>query len=128
MVYKVGTGEGSDIPTIRPDGRPTCAYGAAGCTSPDYITYESDRLHTTYVAVVIRPRYDYNLPEEELGLNLLKRIRLIQDEARTLEAIATPTAAQLARIRELRVKLAEEDSFLEYLIEVQRAYGISSYL
>jgi len=26
------------------------------------------------------------------------------------------------------VQLASEDSFLEYLIEVQRSYGISSYL
>lgn len=127
-VYKLGSGDGADIPTTRADGTPTCAYGAAGCTSPDYITYSSDRLHTTYVAIVIRPRYEYNLPEEELGLNLLKRIRLAQDEARTLEALPTPTAAQTARIRELRAHLAQEDSFLEYLIDVQRQYGISSYL
>ena len=128
MVYKIGSGDGSDIPATRPDGTPTCAFGDAGCTSPDYIVYDSDRLHTSYVAVVIRPRYDYNLPEEELGLRLLARIRGIQDEARTLEALPSPTAAELARARELRQQLAKEDSFLEYLIDVQRSYGISSYL
>jgi hypothetical protein len=127
-IYKLGSGDGADIPVAHPDGTPTCAYGAPGCTSPDYITYDSDRLHTTYVAVVIRPRYDYNLPEEELGLNILKRIRLIQDEARTLEALPTPTVSDTARIHELRTRLAQEDSFLEYLIDVQRSYGISSYL
>lgn len=128
MIYKAGSGEGGDIPATHPDGTPTCAYGAPGCTLPDYITYSSDRLHTTYVALAIRPRYDYNLPEEELGVNLLKRIRLVQDEARTLEALPTPTAAQIARMHELRTRLAQEDSFLEYLIDVQRQYGISSYL
>ena len=61
-------------------------------------------------------------------MNLLKRIRLVQDEARTLEALPTPTAAQIARMHELRTRLAQEDSFLEYLIDVQRQYGISSYL
>ena len=47
---------------------------------------------------------------------------------RTLEALPSPTAAELARARELRQQLAKEDSFLEYLIDVQRSYGISSYL
>ena len=128
MIYKAGNGDGSDIPATRPDGTATCAFGAAGCTLPDYITYDSDALHTTFIAVVIRPRYDFNLPEEELGLNLLKRIRELQDQARVLEAIPTPTAAQVAQARALRVQLASEDSFLEYLIEIQRSYGISSYL
>ena len=128
MIYKAGNGDGADIPAFRPDGTPTCEFGAPGCTLPDYITYDSDALHTTFIAVIIRPRYDFNLPEEELGSNLLKRIRGLQDQARVLEAIPTPTAAQVAQARALRVELASEDSFLEYLIEIQRTYGISSYL
>src|SRR5262249_19582639 len=55
LVFKTGSGEGYKIPSERADGTPTCVYGADKCDTPDYIVYDSDRLHTTFVAVIIQP-------------------------------------------------------------------------
>lgn len=126
-IYKLGNGDGYRIPERLPDGRATCEFGAAGCTEPDYIRYQSDRLHTTYVALVIRPRLDYNLPEEQLGFQLLRELRDVQTRVRELEAIETPTAAEEAELRTKRAKLEKGESFLDFLIELQRQFGISSY-
>jgi hypothetical protein len=127
MVFKLGNGDGWDIPATRPDGTPTCGFGEPGCTQPDYIRYSSDRLSTTFVAVYIRPRYDYNLPEEALGFNLLKEIREKQDRQRALAARPSRTPAEEEELARLNRQLASDDSFLEYLIDIQRRYGISAY-
>lgn len=135
-VYKRGNGDGFAIPDVQPDGEPTCAYGSitldpshvTGCQDPDYVVFDSNRFRTQYVAVKVRTRLAYNLDEEQLGYELLRRLVDQQDELDTLLALPTPTAEEAARIATLEATLNEENSFLEYLIDVQRQYGISSYI
>jgi hypothetical protein len=38
------------------------------------------------------------------------------------------TAAEEARLRTLRLSIERDESFLEYLIELARTFGVSSYL
>jgi hypothetical protein len=124
LIFKEGNGDGFDFATTRPDGSAICEYGTAGCTRPGYIRYTSDRLHETYRAAIIEPRLAYNLPEEQLGYELLLRLTALQAEVRRLSTI--PTAA--AELREKRRELESNESYLNLLIEIQRTYGISSYL
>ncbi|MCA9581311.1 MAG: hypothetical protein KC416_05920, partial [Myxococcales bacterium] len=120
----------------QPDGDPTCAYGdikldpshVTGCFDPDYVVFDSDRFRTQYVAVKVRPRLAYNLDEEQLGFELLRNLVDKQERARTLAALPTPTAEEAAELLALEDELNGENSYLEYLIDVQKRYGISSYI
>jgi len=128
LVFKLGSGEGYQIPATRADGTPTCAWGAAGCTAPDYITYDSDRLHTTYVAVLLDASADPDTDEQQLGFQLLRRLSVLQQKVRDTQALVDPTADDLSRLQSLREDLERDESFIEYLIELERAFGISTFL
>lgn len=127
IIFRLGDGSGHDIPDTQPDGSPACAYGEAidpshnvvdpavpnGCDTAEdatYVVYNSDRLHTPYVAVKVRPRLTYNLEEEQLGFQMLRRMVDMQNDPSTDPA-----------------DLQEQESFLEYLIQLQAEYGISNY-
>lgn len=134
-VFKLGNGDGFDIPDRQPDGTATCAFGAAiepgheVCTNAadaDYITYESNRLHVTYVAVKVRTRIDYNLEEEQLGFQLLHQLTVNQARIRELEDLPTRTPAETQELSRRQATLERNESFLETLIELQRAFGINS--
>ncbi|MCC7539564.1 MAG: zinc-dependent metalloprotease [Deltaproteobacteria bacterium] len=118
FVFVEGNGDGFRIPETRPDGTPSCGFGEADCTTPDYIRYTSERFGQTYVAVAIAPRLQYNLPEENLGFRLLEKANRLQGQL---------ASASGARREELRRELDRLETFLEYLIELQRSYGVSSY-
>ncbi len=134
-VFKLGNGDGFDIPDRQPDGTPTCSFGVAiepghdVCTDPDdadYITYESNRLHVTYVAVKVRTRIDFNLEEEQLGFQLLYQLTTNQARIRELEALPTRTPEQAQELTRRQATLERNESFLETLIELQRAFGVNS--
>ncbi|MCZ7686021.1 MAG: hypothetical protein M5U28_47585 [Sandaracinaceae bacterium] len=137
-VFKLNNADGFTIPDVQTDGEPTCAFnqavpgsGHAVCADPedaDYIIYVSDRLHTPYVAVKVRERIDYNLEEEQLGFQLLLRLHNQQERVRELEALPTLTADQRAELNRTRQLLVRGESFLEALIEVERIFGITSWL
>ncbi len=140
-VFALGSGDGFTIPDTQRDGTATCAYGtlttapghASGCTATDadYITYTSDHLHTTYVAVKIRSRDSYNLEEEQLGFEYLLELNTTQDRVRVLdarEAAGTITAAERLELGRRRETLSSNESYLATLIELQRIFGINSYL
>ena len=139
IIFKLSSGEGWGLPNVQPDGTPTCAFGnikihpshetvtADTCGDPDYVVFESDRFHTSYIAVKVRSRLEYNLEEEQLGFQLLEGMVELQREVRRLRAIPMPTAAQLAELRAQERNLNQAESYLEYLIEIQRRYGISNY-
>jgi hypothetical protein len=128
LVFKLGSGEGYEIPTERADGSATCAWGEAGCDTPDYITYDSDRLHTTYVAVLLDASADAETDEQQLGFQLLRRLSELQQKVRDLRALPAPDAEQQERLVTLREELERDESFVEYLIELERAFGISTFL
>jgi hypothetical protein len=137
-VFKVDAGDSFTLPDVQSDGTPTCAYGSTslpgtphdtGCNEvdADYVVYESDRFHTGYVAVKVKPRLTYNLEEEQLGFQLLRRLVDRQNRLRVLNAIDMPTTAQRDELRRVEQDVNSNESFLEYLIDIQRQYGISAY-
>jgi hypothetical protein len=140
IIFKRGTGAGFDLPDTRRDGSPNCAYGdftlastVTECfeTDPEeagYATFHSDRLNQEYVAVKVQPRDTYNLELEQLGFQTLRRLIDQQARIREIDGLASPTAAELEERSELRHRLTEGESYLEYLIELQAQYGISNYL
>jgi hypothetical protein len=128
LVFKLGSGDGYDIPTTRIDGSPTCGYRESGCSTPDYVVYDSDRVHTSYVAVQISPTLSQNRPEQQITYQLLTGLYDRQEQARALSAIAVPTTAQAQQLRALRLSIERDESFLEYLIDLSRSFGLSSYL
>jgi hypothetical protein len=137
-IFKLDSADGFTIPEIQLDGEPTCAFGQAipgsghaVCSNPDdadYIVYVSDRLHAPYVAVKMRERLTYNLEEEQIGFQLLLRLSNRQDRIRELEAITEPTLEERNELNSERRALQTDESFLEALIEVQRLFGITSWL
>jgi hypothetical protein len=95
---------------------------------PDYIRYDSDRLHTTYVAVVINPDLGVGIDERQLAFELLKKLAATQDRIRALDGQTMRTAAENADLLRLKLDLERDESFVEYLIELARQYGISSWI
>lgn len=138
LIFKAGSGSGFNIPDIQPDGSPTCVYGSDGlgaghmvvdanvlndCDSADdadYVVFESNRFRTPYVAVKIRPNLELNLEEEQVGFQLLKRLVDLQN---TLDALPPTDPSIPQKLQDLQ----QGESFLEYLIELQTAYGISNF-
>jgi hypothetical protein len=128
LVFKSGSGDGYKIPAAHLDGSPTCAYGDKGCTNPDFITYDSDRLHTTFVAVVIQPDPQQGIDEQQLGFQMMLRLRQKQDRVRELTMKSAPTAAEQTELSADKLELEREETFVNYLIGLERTYGISTYL
>ncbi len=154
-IFKVDNADGFTIPNVQTDGAQTEFWGSqipgtecadvadtechrladgvqdgdavAGPEDADYIVYNSDRLHTPYVAVKVRQRIEYNLEEEQLGFQLLLRLYNQQERVRALAAIPAPTPAQREELSAARRQLQQGESFLETLIEIQRIFGITSW-
>ncbi|MET0385920.1 MAG: zinc-dependent metalloprotease [Polyangiales bacterium] len=127
LVFKLGSGDGYKIPETRRDGTPTCSYGADGCDKPDYIVYDSDRLHTSYVAVVIDPEETNQIDEQQVAFQLLRRLTERQSRIRALNESTDRTEDESNELRRISADLQRDESFLEYLIELERQLGISSY-
>jgi hypothetical protein len=127
LVFKLGSGDGYTIPDKRRDGTPTCKYGDMDCDKPDYIIYQSNRLHTSYVAVVIDPEETGKIDEQQVAYQLLLRLRLRQDRIGELQAKDSLTDEESDELSRAESDLQRDESFLEYLIEMERQLGISSY-
>jgi hypothetical protein len=127
LVYKLGSGDGYTIPAKRRDGSATCKAGDMGCSKPDYIVYDSDRLHTSYVAVVIDPEETGIIDEQQVAFQLLTRLTVRQTRIRELSQLASASAAEAEELSRLKSDLQRDESYLEYLIEIERQLGISSY-
>jgi hypothetical protein len=128
LIFKNGSGEGYQIPDTRADGSATCAYGEDGCEQPDYIVYDSDRLHTSYIAVVIQPDLQTGIDEQQLGFQLLHKLRVNQDRIRELTGQDALTEEEQSELVTRRLDLERDEGFVDYLIELERTYGISTYL
>ena len=142
IIFKRGTGVGFDLPDQRRDGTANCPYGdflveSAGtaCAGPvsdpeeaGYAAFHSDRLNQDYVAVKVEPRDTYNLEIEQLGFQTLRPLIDMQNRIREIDALgAGASPAELAERSDLREKLTDGESYLEYLIDLQAQYGISNY-
>lgn len=117
--------------TVHVAGNPT----RGACTTPDSIQYTRDDTSQTYVAVTLHPLIDRPaLRDEQLGFSLLREIFDSQVRIRALETACGPTmpfTCSTAEHNELvsrRAKLVGDNSYLEYLIGIQRAYGVSTNL
>jgi hypothetical protein len=127
LVFKLGSGDGYTIPDKRSDGTPTCKYGDDNCPQPDYIEYQSDRLHTTYVAVVVDPQQTNKIDEQQVAYQLLRRLTDRQTRIRDLAAKTDPSSDDQDNLARWQADLQRDESFLEYLIELARQLGVSSY-
>jgi len=123
LIFKLGSGEGYALPQTRKDGTPVCAYdGGVTCENPDYIVYESERLHTSYVGVIIGGASD----NEQVAYRLLLTLQQKQERLTELGALGSPTFDELDEIERLRRDIERDEGFVEYLIELSRGFGISS--
>lgn len=148
LVSKLGSGEQFELPdSMKRDGSPGCAFGdvtlnpvhVTGCEDPDYVVYTSNDLNQSYVAVKVRSREQSRFPSktasfEQVGFNLLAELVVEQDELEAKEAeLATLTPgtpaweALRAEVDDLRRDVVSRTSYLDYLIEVQDRFGISSF-
>lgn len=127
LVFKLGSGDGYKIPDTLSDGTPLCAYGADNCDDPAYIVYESDRLHTSYVAVTINTGSDQNVDEQQLGYHLLLQLSQRQERIRELQAADSLDAADTRELSKLRRAQEADEGFVELLIELGHQLGISSF-
>jgi len=135
IIWRLGTGAGANIPDTRPDGTPACVYGSyavdeshemvdpAGperCNSIEdatYAVYYSERLHQSYAAVKVTPRFDYNTEEEQLGFQYLRKLIDLQTEFE---------AATGAERDELERELVENESYMNMLLTYMQIFGISN--
>ena len=78
------------------------------------------------MAAKVEPRDTYNLEIEQLGFQILRPLIDMQDRIDTIDAIPVPSAAERAERDDLRDKLTDGESFLEYLLDLQEEYGISN--
>ena len=138
-VFTLDNGDGWTLPDLQADGTPTCAFNEAipgsghpVCTDPedaDYILYTSDRLHTTYVAVKVRTELENpRLEQEQLGFELLLSLTEASARFAELNDGRTLTAAERDERDRLRGRIQRDESFLQNLIELQRQFGITSWL
>ncbi|HKP56322.1 MAG TPA: zinc-dependent metalloprotease [Polyangiales bacterium] len=127
LVFKLGSGDGYKIPAKRKDGTDTCKFGDDKCDKPDYIVYDSDRLHTSYVAVVVDPEETGKIDEQQVAYQLLRGLTDRQNRLRELKAKDAKTADETDEFARLVRDVERDESFLEYLIELERQLGISSY-
>lgn len=142
QVFKLDNADGFTIPDTGLDGTPTLAFGSAipgsghtvttDPTAASYIVYVSDRVSQPYVAVKVFERAASGDriaegEEEQIGFQILHNLYGLQEEVRALDALgAAITPAQRTRRAALQRRLTSGESFLEALIDVQRAYGITS--
>lgn len=148
LVSKLGSGEQFTLPdSMKRDGSPGCAFGdvtlnpihVTGCEDPDYVVFTSNALNQSYVAVKVRSREQARFPSrtasfEQVGFNLLADLVVEQDELEQKEAelaALTPGTPAWQALRDevsdLRRDVTSRTSYLDYLIEVQDRFGISSF-
>ena len=90
--------------------------------------YDSDRLHTTFVAVIIQPNREGGIDEQQLGFQLMLKLKQQQEKIRKLQAKSALSADESTELKTLEESLQRDESFVDYLIELERQYGISTYL
>lgn len=138
-IFTLENGDGFAIPDFQPDGSRTCYVGPERtdpdhipCASPadaDYITYTSDRVHTTYVAVRVRTSINAPLLEEEqLGFEFLSNLQAVSDRIGELTDGNPVNGEGGPELDQLRRRRVHDESFLVTLIELQRIFGITSWL
>jgi hypothetical protein len=138
-VFTLDNGDGWTIPNVQTDGTATCGYRAtipgsthlvcASADAADYIMYTSARVNTTYVAVKVRTEIDDpGMEQEQLGFEMLLRLTQASDRIAVLTDGRVLTAAERIELTNLQEQLVHDESFLVTLIELQRIFGISSWL
>jgi hypothetical protein len=138
-VFTLDNGDGWTLPDVQADGGQTCGYReilpgtahliCATAESADYIMYTSERLHTTYVAVKVRTEFENPATEQpQLGFEYLLSLSNDADRVAVLSDGRVLTPAERIELTTLQERIVHNESFLQTLIELQRAFGITSWL
>jgi hypothetical protein len=77
--------------------------------------------------VVIDPGKASQGDEKQVAFQLLRRLSERQSRIRELSGKSALSDAERAELPRLQQELQRDESFLEYLIELERQLGISSY-
>jgi len=105
----------------------------------DFVTYTSQRLHKTFQAVQVEKRAPYEVKQVDIAMDLLKKANRLQDtyvdymrhkDAGTCPPGFTPPCDQSLSeaIERVSSELIRTESFIVNIINIQRLYGISSWL
>jgi hypothetical protein len=103
----------------------------------DFVEYTSSRLHKTYVAVKVEKWLPMFVDEVDIAMELLRKADALQtlyNDLLDYQAAGTyppeyPDDASLIEgINHVGSKLVETESFITNVINIQRQYGISSWL
>jgi len=105
----------------------------------DFVEYTSDRLHKTFISVQVEKLLPYQVKQIDIAMDILRKARDLQDNyyelmdhraAGTCPAdFPSPCDTELANaIDRVGAKLVETESFIVNIINIQRQYGISSWL
>lgn len=134
-IFVEGSGEGVRIPDADPrDGQPLVE-------GVDYIRYTSDTRGKTYVSMQVDPpvrfpgchalTYDDGDPGTvdasvygSISFQLLSDARSQQER---LQALRADPGADPEEVERVRLDVANRDSLIELLLDMQRRFGISSY-
>jgi hypothetical protein len=134
-IFVEGSGEGVRIPENDPrDGQPLVE-------GVDYIRYTSDTRGKTYVSMQVEPQvrfpgchaltFDDGDPDTvdpaiwgSISFQLLSDARSAQER---LQALRDDPGADPEELERVRLDVANRDSLIELLIDMQRRFGISSY-
>jgi hypothetical protein len=132
-VWVEGTGDGRALPTTRTDGSPFVE-------GVDYVRYSSQDLRKTYVAIQPGPSPYGEIPRQvAISFELLQRAKnnqeqlnrydqVLADVATTFPTQGFATRQEMERTRDhLRRQLTATDSYLEYLRQLQRLFGIADW-
>ena len=139
QVFRLDDGNGFNISDVQPNGDLACAYGAFAIdedhlvvdptvddkcdTAEDasYVVYNSENLSTPYVAVKVRNQIiSVNREETNLGFQLLRGMVDLQQQIADYEAAGEDDLALEASRR-----LQADESYVEYLIDLQARFGIA---
>jgi hypothetical protein len=103
----------------------------------DFVEYTSARLHKTFIAVQVEKLRAFDVKEIDVAMNLLRKANGLQERYYELlahQAAGTfpaeyPTPDELAgAIDRIGGELVTTESFIVNIINIQRQYGISSWL
>ena len=80
------------------------------------------------MAVIIQPNRQQGIDEQQLGFQLLLKLKQQQQQIRELEDEENPSQADEDALLAARQSLERDETFIDYLIELERVYGISTSL
>ncbi|MFH1434486.1 MAG: hypothetical protein ABIJ56_02100 [Pseudomonadota bacterium] len=148
FICEKGSGYCFDLCEAPPEGEGEAAETFYFCNDPDvtplvpgedFVTYTSSRLHKTYIAVQVEKLRAPWVAPIDIAMTMLRKADSLQttyyeylhhqEEGTCPDGFEAPCEDELEdAILRVSNKLVETESFITNIINIQRQYGISSWL